>query len=102
MYNAIAASFVVELRQLRSDRILVADSSDEELSEARTRSRGRPKKVRIREETIEYIKSSVEAAVLEVKILGVIYNKCIYTNDLYDDLGNYVGLYDLESHSVKK
>ena len=36
----------------------------------------------------------------EVKILGEVYNKCIYTNELYDDLGRLVGLYDLERHAI--
>ena len=102
MYNAIASAFVVELRHRRSDKVIVSDSSDDEVIEEPKRARGRPKKERIREETIEYIKSSVEAPVLEVNILGVIYNKCIYSNDLYDDLGSLVGWYDLESHTIEK
>jgi len=40
--------------------------------------------------------------VQEVKILGCRYNKCIYTNELYDDLGRLVGLYDKEMHKIVK
>ena len=32
--------------------------------------------------------------VQEVTILGNVYNKCIYTSELYDKSGIFVGMYD--------
>ena len=51
----------------------------------------------IKEETIDLI-DLIDLAVQEVKIEGLVYNKCIYTNDLYDNRGSLVGRYDEVSH----
>ena len=104
MFNNIGSMFCVELRNLKENRVIVSDSSDEDGIKIPKKKRGRPKHKKIKEATIEYIKSiSVEElAVQEVKILGLMYNKCIYTGELYDDLGNFVGIYDLESRTIKK
>jgi len=57
---------------------------------------------------ILYIRSTlnlieeIDLVVQEVRIEGVEYNKCIYTNDLYDDLGSLVGKYDIRRHMIIK
>ena len=40
--------------------------------------------------------------VQEERIEGEVYNKCIYTNDLYDNLGRLVGKYDKKRHMIIK
>ena len=104
MYNDIATKFVIELRNRRSVRIIVSDSSEEENDKVQKRKRGRPQKVKIKEETIDDILQlcKTNLPVQRVTISGEEYNKCIYTNDLYDDCGLLVGIYDIESHSIKK
>ena len=48
-----------------------------------------------------YICLQIDLAVQSLGIEGVAYNKCIYTNRLYDDLGRLVGLYDKSRHMIK-
>ena len=105
MYNEIAERFLLELKERRSLRIIVSDSSEEDNGEVQKRKRGRPKKERLKEETIDKILEMslcCNIPVQEIKIVGEKYNKCIYTNDLYDDLGLNVGKYNIESHSIEK
>ena len=106
MYNEIAERFLLELKERRSLRIIVSDSSEEEENDkVQKRKRGRPQKERLKEETIDDIlKMSLSSniAVQEIVIAGLKYNKCIYTNDLYDDSGSKVGKYSITSHSIEK
>ena len=98
MFTVIANTFVSELRQRQSVRVIVSDSSDEDLGvESHSkRRRGRPKKKAEKEETImEILSLSTKLRpVQEVTILGNVYNKCIYTSELYDKSGIFVGMYD--------
>jgi len=48
-----------------------------------------------------YICLQIDLAVQSVEIEGDRYNKCIYTNRLYDDLGRLVGMYDNSGHMIK-
>ena len=107
MYATIATAFVEDLRnnssiRVEQNRVIVADSSDEDIKVGKKRRRGRPKKEEVKEETIIEIIRKSRLLVQEVKILGCRYNKCIYTNELYDDLGRLVGLYDKEMHKIVK
>ena len=112
MFNNIAAAFTVELRNRRSLRVIVSDSSEEETETPKDevqedisecvpikRKRGRPRMLNIKEETIDLI-DLIDLAVQEVKIEGLVYNKCIYTNVLYDNRGSLVGRYDEVSHRI--
>jgi hypothetical protein len=104
MFNIIADAFTAELRTRRSLQIIVSDSSDEEPAPIQSpikRKRGRPRKSDIREETIDLI-SEIDLAVQEVKIEGSWYNKCIYTNELYNVSGEMVGRYDERSNVIRK
>ena len=106
MYKEIAERFLVELKERHSFRIIVSDSSEEDIEDVSKRKRGRPQKIKIKEETIdELLKTSLcrsNIPVQEVQIEGKKYNKCIYTNDLYDNLGNKVGTYSMDTHARKK
>ena len=105
MYNEIAERFLLELKERRSLRIIVSDSSEEENDSVQKRKRGRPKKERLKEETIDKILEMslcCNIPVQEITLSGLKYNKCIYTNDLYDDLGLLVGIYNISRHSIEK
>ena len=116
MFNNIAAAFTVELRNRRSLRVIVSDSSEEEQDEVLDeeqnevqeevsvdikRKRGRPRMSDIKRETIDLI-DLIDLAVQSLTIEGLSYNKCIYTGDLYDKRGSLVGRYDKSSHSIKE
>ena len=111
MFNNIAAAFTTELRNRRSIRIIVSDSSDEEppketdeepvsVQSPIKRKRGRPRMSDIKELTIDLI-SEIDLAVQEVKIEGSWYNKCIYTNELYNVSGEMVGWYDERRKGIR-
>jgi len=103
MFALISSQFIGELRNRKTLRVIVSDSSDEEPDEVpivTKKHRGRPKIDKIKEETIELLEE-IDLAVQSLGIEGVAYNKCIYTNRLYDDLGRLVGLYDKSKHMIK-
>lgn len=103
MFNNIAAAFTTELRNRRSIRTIVSDSSDEEPVPVQSpikRKRGRPRMSDIKELTIDLI-SEIDLAVQEVKIEGSWYNKCIYTNELYNVSGEMVGWYDERRKGIR-
>jgi len=103
MFAVITSQFLGELRNRNTLRVIVSDSSDEEPDEVpivTKKRRGRPKIDKIKEETIELLEE-IDLAVQSVEIEGDRYNKCIYTNRLYDDLGRLVGMYDNSVHMIK-
>mgnify|MGYP005661607459 CR=1 FL=1 len=104
MFATIASTFVDELRNRNTLRVIVPDSSDEEHEEVpviQKRRRGRPKIKEIKESTEDLIEE-IDLVVQEERIEGEVYNKCIYTNDLYDNLGRLVGKYDKKRHMIIK